>query len=324
MIGEKDAAREPDSTSSWLSASEDNEPSLVSGRYQLLARLGTGASGVVYKACDCRRDGALVALKMLAPLDFKDPTARIRFEKEVTLTRDVHHPNLVEVYDFGTTETGQQFLSMEYVEGGTLGQWIYDDSSPLRFDEMLRILRDVAAGVGCAHAQGIVHRDLKPDNILLSGDGRAKVADFGLARQMAAGHTITHSADTVGTPYYMAPEQFQHHRVDGRADIYSLGIIAYEMVTKTRPFMSEVYQQIALAHMNSPMPSFYEKGGAVPKWFETFVLICTEKKVHDRFQSMDEVVCFLDKRMRKMGLLEGAAEKEPFYLCVLAKLLGEA
>jgi serine/threonine-protein kinase len=296
---------------------------LITGRYRLLARLGKGGAGVVFKAADTQQADRPVAMKILAPKDFKDPTARQRFEKEVMLTREFKHRNLVEVYDFGTTETGQLYLTMEFVDGGTLGKRIYDADQRLSFNETLFYLRDVASGVGFAHAHGVVHRDLKPDNILLTSSRAAKVADFGLARQMEAGHTITHSADTVGTPYYMAPEQFQRHRVDGRADIYALGIIAYEMVNRERPFVSETYQLLAMAHMKHPMPTFYEKGGEVPKWFETFVLICTEKNPAARFQTMEEVVSFLEKKMIKMRLLEGEVEKEPLVMRVLSRLLGE-
>ncbi|MCB0323897.1 MAG: serine/threonine protein kinase [Bdellovibrionales bacterium] len=296
---------------------------IVAGRYRLLGKLGSGGAGVVFKAEDQRDGNQLVALKMLTPLDFKDPTAKDRFEKEVTLTRQFEHPNLVRVLDFGMAETGQQFVVMELVSGGTLARRIYDTEQALEFAQMLFILRDVARGVGAAHEQGVVHRDLKPDNILITETAQAKVADFGLARQMTSGHTITHSADTVGTPYYMAPEQFQNHRVDGRADIYSLGIIAFEMATKRRPFFHEVYQQLAMAHMRQPMPSFYEKDKGIPKWFETFVFRCCEKKPDARFQSMKQVEKYIEYELRKMGLLEGGAVKEPWYIRLMSKMLGE-
>lgn len=296
---------------------------LIAGRYRLLARLGTGGAGVVFKAADREREDMVVAMKILSPLDFKDPTARVRFEKEVTLTRDFQHPNVVQVFDFGETETGQSFITMEFVDGGTLTSRIYDNEAPLAFSDTLRILHDVAQGVAFAHRHGVVHRDLKPDNILLTCSGTAKVADFGLAREMATGHTITKSGDTVGTPYYMAPEQFRHHRVDGKADMYSLGIIAYEMANRKRPFAGELYQQIAMAHIQTPMQSFWTKESDIPKWFETFVLICTEKDPERRFSSMDDLLVYLRKKLRKLGLLEGGPERESFIVRLLAKLLGE-
>jgi serine/threonine-protein kinase len=259
-------------------------------------------------------------VKVLAPIDFKEPTAKERFEKEVSLTKDFDHPNLVKVFDFGVADTGQQFVVMELVNGGALSARIYDADNPLSFAESLFILRDVARGVGVAHAQGVVHRDLKPDNILITREGNAKVADFGLAREMAAGTTITQSAETVGTPYYMSPEQFRNHRVDHRADIYSLGIIAFEMIAKRRPYFSEAYLELAHLHAREPLPSFHERSG-VPKWFETFAIVCSEKTPELRYQSMEEVASYLERRMARAGIVDG--HKGPWHLRAISMALGE-
>jgi serine/threonine-protein kinase len=277
---------------------------VVAERYQCLERLGTGGAGVVFKALDLKTKDT-IALKILAPLDFKDPTARARFEKEVMLTRDFNHPNLVPVFDFGTTETGQSFLTMEYVDGGTLKDLIEKNEATLAFDKLLFILRDIARGVSYAHEKGVVHRDLKPENILLTTSGEAKVADFGLARQMDSGMTITKSAETVGTPYYMSPEQFRNHRVDERADIYSFGLIAYEAVTGERAFPCEDgnFQTIAMKHFMEPLPDVPRERKDIPRWFRILLGVCAEKKPEHRYRSMDDIVDILEIGMRKMALL---------------------
>jgi len=278
----------------------------IAGRYRLVGHLGRGGAGVVFKAVDLQRgDDTAVAVKLLNPMEFEDATVKERFHKEVALTKDFDHPNLVTVYDFGTTERGEPYVVMEYVEGGALSARIYDLDNPLTFPQILFILRDIAHGVATAHTEGIVHRDLKPDNILLTSSGTAKVADFGLAREMAVGHTITRSQETVGTPYYMSPEQFRFHRVDERSDIYSLGIIAFEMANRKRPFYNQRYEELARAHMIDPLPPCYVKGQKVPKWFETFVVVCAEKSPHRRYQSMTEVETYLGRRMARMGFCVG-------------------
>ena len=298
---------------------------LINNRYEVVARLGTGAMGVVFRALDKTGDLGEVAVKILIPLDFKDPSMRYRFEQEIALMRALEHPNLIRIHDFGQTDNAQQFMAMEYIDGGTLEDRLYKHPEPLGFHEACVILRDIAKGLASAHKQGIVHRDLKPANVMLTKSGQAKVADFGLARYTDAGFTITKSGDTVGTPYYMAPEQFRHHRVGHSADIYALGIIAYEMATKNRPFTG-AYEEIALAHIRKPVPSFYKKDSGIPRWFETFTLICLEKEPKNRFQSMDDIVLYLDKQMAKMGLLDGGTGtpvKESWLARLLSKLIGE-
>lgn len=270
---------------------------LINGRYQLLERVGSGSSGLVYKAVDLKKESKVVALKILSPVNLSDLMARRRFAREARITRRIKHPNVVKTYGVGKAENDNHFLVMEFVEGQPLGKHIYSDLSQLSFKQILLILRDIALGVGYAHSQGIVHRDLKPANVLVCPNGLAKVADFGLARNLVLDQSITATNETVGTWFYMAPEQFQNHIIDERADIYSLGIIAYEMVMQSRPFYSDTYQGIFAQHLMKPIPDLYSTRFSIPRWFETFVGVCAEKKPINRYQSMEDVVFELEKRM---------------------------
>ena len=298
----------------------------IAGRYRLVDQLGQGGAGVVYKAVDEHGSGdaagdTIAAVKLLHSTVFRDETMIERFKKEVAICMGFDHHNLVKVHDCGTTDRSEPYVVMEYVRGGALSGRIYDSKNPLTFPEMLLILRDVARGMAEAHAMGIVHRDLKPDNILLTGEGMAKVADFGLAREIAIGNTITGDRETVGTPYYMSPEQFRFHRVDERADIYSLGIMAFEMATRKKPFHIQVYEELARAHRLEPLPSFYVKESSFPKWFETFAFVCANKSRKRRPQSMMEIASYLEQRMARMGLIGG--DKGAWYLRLLSTAIGE-
>jgi eukaryotic-like serine/threonine-protein kinase len=291
---------------------EAKAASLINGRYELLGRIGKGGSGAVFKAADTQRGNQTVAIKILSPEDKDDPLSLARFQKELVFTRDCKHENVVPIFDFGTTDTGYYFITMEYLDGGDLRGRLEQKATPLSFEETLRILLDAARGVAHAHSRGIVHRDLKPANILLSSSGTAKVADFGFARQKAHGQTITAENSTLGTPEYMAPEQFQNHRVDERADIYSFGLIAFEMVARRKAFPDQDgnYQSMALRHLIEPLPDFPRECSAIPRWFAILAGVCAEKNPRHRYRSMDDVVRILEKRMRKMKLLPPALDEE--------------
>ena len=232
----------------------------VAGRYRLVNLVGGGCSGIVYKAIDQHRTSeangeAVVAVKLLKRSLLRDKKWKERFSKEVPMSTEFNHPNLLKVYDFGTSDWGESYVVMEYVEGGSLLERIYATDNPLTFPEMLFILRHVARGLAEAHSRGILHLNLKPYKILFSGEGTTKVAGFGLARS----HRVTQEKPTVPFPYYASPEQVLLRPVDERSDIYLLGIIAYEMATKRLPFDSEAYQELAEMHTSERLPSFYVK-----------------------------------------------------------------
>lgn len=267
--------------------------SIINSRYEVVKTLGFGGMGTVVKVRDLALDGEIGALKILFPHLASDQIQFARFRNEVLLARRLSHPHIVRIYDFGSWEK-YYFLSMEFVEGGTLSDQIYGRGCPkLQFDDALRYLLQISDALSCAHKAGVVHRDMKPDNIMITTDNMVKVADFGLARAIDIDKRFTTTGETVGTPYYMSPEQLAGEKPDARVDIYSLGIMAYEMVIGRRPFASDNYLELAHMHMNMALPDMIAINQSTPKWYKEFVEICCQKRREDRFSSSDEVTSYL-------------------------------
>lgn len=272
--------------------------SLIAGRYEVVKSLGRGGMGEVVLVADKALDNAEIALKLLYAHLVKDEIIFARFRNEVLVSRNISHPNLVRLYDFGKAGQGSFYISMEYIRGCSLGDKIYKQRrNQLEFSEILRILYEVSQGMAYAHKKGVVHRDLKPDNILISDTNEVKITDFGLARSMEVDKGFTQSGEAVGTPYYMAPEQIRGEKADGRADIYSFGIIAYEVIVGARPFVHDNWVNLAAMHLQQEIPDFASKENGVPTWYQDMVFRCTEKSKEDRFQSAEEVSEVILSRM---------------------------
>jgi serine/threonine protein kinase len=272
---------------------------VIAGRYEVVRTLGSGGMGTVIEVADRALDNEAIALKLLYPHLAQERTSFARFRNEVLVARRLSHPNIVRLYDIGNAGGGYYYISMEYLPGGSLSRQIYEKRrDTLSFAETLRILREIAAGIGYAHRSGVVHRDLKPDNILLGDRGEVKVTDFGLARTLYIDKGFTDTGEAVGTPYYMAPEQLRGDKVDGRCDIYALGLIAFEMVVGRRPFFDESYLQLAALHMREPIPDFATRESGIPQWYEDFVKKCAAKQREQRFQTAEEIVDLLNERLQ--------------------------
>jgi TonB family protein len=212
--------------------------------------LGRGGMAAVYEALDTRLD-RIVALKVLPSEFLHDRTFARRFENEARLIASLEHPNIVPIYEAGI-EAGVPWMSMRLLRGGTLGTLL--ERGRLPSADVVRLLRQVAGALDHAHAVGVVHRDVKPANILLDAAGAASVADFGLAQLMERDAGLTQTGMLTGTPHYMAPEQALGKRVDHRCDIYSLGIVAYEMFVGTPPFGGDSPISVLMRHVHEPLP----------------------------------------------------------------------
>ncbi|MBV9147911.1 MAG: protein kinase [Acidobacteria bacterium] len=222
---------------------------LLAERYRLVALLGRGGMGEVYRADDLTL-GQAVALKFLPESTANDPAALERFRNEVRIARRISHPNVCRIYDIGESE-GLVFLSMEYVDGEDLGS-LLRRIGRLPQDKALEIARKLCAGVAAAHDKGVLHRDLKPANIMLNGEGEVVIMDFGLAE---VAELIPQDQVRFGTPAYMAPEQLSGKEVTARSDIYSLGLVLYEVFTGKRPFKAETLGEIVRLRSEAPMPA---------------------------------------------------------------------
>ena len=261
------------------------------GPYEILGRIGAGGMGVVYRARDKRLERD-VAIKVFPPGVQVDETARRRFRKEALALAKLNHPNIASVYDVGEQD-GTEYLVMEYVAGQPLSERLKSGGIPA--NEALSLAQDVAKALEEAHEQGIVHRDLKPGNIIVTAKGHAKVLDFGLAKLLARegakdstlsfGETI----GPVGTPYYMSPEQAECGNVDGRTDLWSLGVVLYESLTAERPFNGEGGVGVLRAIVAHPLKPVRELRPDIPQEVERIVVRALEKDVSKRYQSAAEM-----------------------------------
>lgn len=256
------------------------------GRYEVVRELGKGAMGIVYLAKD-PLIGRLVALKTIRLIgrgdDDEAQEFQQRFIREAQAAGILNHPSIVTVHDIGQDEpSGVSFIAMEYVEGSNLKE-ILAQGRPLSFDEIGEIVAQVADALDFAHSKGIVHRDVKPANIILVEGNRAKITDFGIAK-IASGGNLTTTGQFLGTPNYMAPEQIRGAPVDGRTDIFSLGICLYECLTRRKPFGGESLTSISYKIVHEPFPPIHEVNPQIPDGYEGVVALALAKDPSKRYQ----------------------------------------
>lgn len=262
------------------------------GRYEIVRELGKGAMGVVYLAKD-PLIGRLVALKTIRMGQSSDDDDakefQQRFVREAQAAGMINHPSIVTVHDIGQDEvTGTSFIAMEFVEGNNLRE-VLQQGKPLTFDQIGDIVAQIADALDFAHAKGIVHRDVKPANIILLDGLRAKITDFGIAKIASGGANLTSTGQFLGTPNYMAPEQIKGAPVDGRTDIFALGICLYECLTRRKPFGGDSLTAISYKIVHEPFPPLREINPQIPAAYEEVIAKCLEKEPGKRFQRARDV-----------------------------------
>jgi serine/threonine-protein kinase len=262
-----------------------NVGDLLADRYELEELVGSGGMSSVYRA----HDGVLdrpVALKVLHERLTGDREYLERFRREAQMVAGLVHQNIVTVIDRGE-DGGRPFIVFEYVGGENLKQLVARDG-PLPVVRVLELGVQIARGLAYAHENGYVHRDVKPQNVLLNGDGEAKVTDFGIARSLDVEHGVTQTGAVLGTSDYIAPEQAQGRRAGERTDVYSLGVVLYELLTGAPPFSGENFVAVAMQHINEPVPPVAEQRPDVPPRLDAAVRRALAKEPERRFATMEE------------------------------------
>ena len=266
----------------------DTNRAIVNDRYEIGKRIGRGGMAEIFQARDILLDRP-VAIKVLFPEFATDPAFVERFRREAQAAANLNHPNIVGVYDWGKVNN-TYYIAMEYVNGRTLAD-ILKQSGTLTPMQVCDVMSEVAAALGSAHQNGVIHRDVKPGNILVSTVGQVKVADFGIARALGAGveQGLTQTGAVMGTATYFSPEQAQGTFTDQRSDIYSLGIVMYEMLSGVAPFTGENAVAIAYKQVHEqPMP-LIERVASVPAELAAIVTKCMRKSPDDRYTTAEEV-----------------------------------
>jgi serine/threonine protein kinase len=275
----------------------------IAERYDVEELVGHGGMSSVYKARDTLLE-RYVALKILHEQYSSDDDFVERFKREARSVAQLQHPNIVTVIDRGE-ENGRQFIVFEYIDGENLKEHVVRQGR-LDVREALEIAMEVARGLAFAHEQGLIHRDVKPQNILLNGDGRAKVTDFGIARTLDV-DGMTQTGTVLGTSNYIAPEQASGQRVDAHSDVYALGAVLYELLAGEVPFPGESFVAVAMKHMHEPAPNLLDVRGDVPLRVAAAVDRALEKDPEQRFPTMDTFAAELEACLGELDQPDGDA-----------------
>ncbi|NOY91805.1 MAG: protein kinase [Deltaproteobacteria bacterium] len=292
------------------SSAEKTDPLIgrvINGRFKIEALIARGGMGSVYKA-EQQPLGRVIALKVLDPRysGEEDPEFHQRFFLEASVAAKLTHPNTVTIFDYGRTEDEVYFIAMEYVEGPTLAQILKADG-PMEPERAVGIAVQVARSLREAHGIGVIHRDLKPANILITQHGDhedfAKVLDFGLVKNIESeGEDLTQQGIFMGSPKYMSPEQIRSGDVDGRTDVYSLGVVLYRMLTGRVPFQRQSQVQTLMAHCTDPVPPLSSEEILIPEPLENVVVKALAKNPDERYASMNELVAALKQASQGLGV----------------------
>ncbi len=276
-------------TPSAIQTRAGGEPTVgqtFAGRYEIQGVLGRGGMGVVYRAHDRDLDDAVAIKTLRSEALSADPTLLDRFKQEIRLARRITHPNILRTHDLGESG-GLRYLSMEFIKGLTLKQLV-EAGDILPTPVGLRIAKQICAGLAAAHEVGVIHRDIKPQNIIIEATGGLKIMDFGIAR-LKEERGMTAEGTVVGTPDYMSPEQARGKALDFRSDIYSTGVVLYEVFTGTIPFEGETPLAVVLKHIQETPPSPQARNPRIDPRISQIILKCMQKDPKDRYQSVNDL-----------------------------------
>jgi len=271
---------------------DQNIGKLLDNRYELLELIGVGGMAKVYKA-RCHRLNRLVAVKILRDDLSQDSDFRRRFQDESQAVAMLSHPNIVAVYDVSRSSE-MEYIVMELIDGISLKQYMQKKGNKLNWREALHFITQIVKALGHAHSRGIIHRDIKPHNVMVLRDGSVKVADFGIARLVSAGHS-TMTQETLGSVHYISPEQARGSHIDARSDLYSAGVVLYEMTTGRLPFEGDSPVSVAIQHINSIPLSPRDINPDIPEALETITMKAMAPKAENRYVSADAMLADLEE-----------------------------
>lgn len=270
---------------------------ILNNRYRLIEQIGSGGMSVIYKAQDLEL-GRIVTAKVLRPSLVSDPEFLIRFKREAQAAASLSHPNIVMVYDVGQDGPKTHYIVMEYVPGQDLKKLIRARGA-FDVEAAISIVIEVCKGVGYAHRAGLVHCDIKPQNILVTPENAIKVTDFGIARALTQPVPEEKEEMVWGSPHYFSPEQAAGEPPTPASDVYSIGVVLFELVTGRLPFTGQDYQELALAHIKEPPPSIQDVNPALPAELDRIIRKVLSKEPSARYRTADQLGRILDTYLKE-------------------------